>query len=113
MRSAWLLCEGNVLASLEVAENVSDRSRGLIGRRAYEGAILLPHTRSVHSFGMRFPLDVAFLDREMVVLGTTRLAPMRAAIPRRHARSVLEAQAGAFERWGLAVGHRLEIRETG
>jgi uncharacterized protein len=112
MRPAWLLCEGTVLASAEVSEGLWDRSRGLLGRPSYDGAMLLPHTRSVHSVGMRFPMDVAFLDQELVVLGTTRLAPWRLALPRRRGRSVLEATAGSFERWGLRAGDRLEIRET-
>ena len=113
MRAAWLLCEGGVLASLEVAESLYERSRGLLGRTGYEGAMLFPHTRSVHTLGMRFALDVAFLDRDLVVLDVVCLPPMRAALPRRRARYVLEAPAGSFERWALAVGQRLEIREPG
>jgi len=75
VREAWLLRDGDVLASAEVAQSLVDKTRGLIGRPRYEGAMLFPRTRSVHSLGMRFPLDVAFLDREMVVVATTRLRP--------------------------------------
>jgi uncharacterized membrane protein (UPF0127 family) len=46
----------------------------------------------------------------MVVVGVTRLRPWRMSFPRRGGRSVIEAQAGAFERWGLRVGDRLELR---
>lgn len=113
MKSAWLLCDGRVLASAEVADNVVARVRGLLGRRSYEGAMVFPHTRSVHTLGMRFALDVAFLDRDLVVLATVRVRPWSMALPRRRARLVLEAPAGAFERWGLAAGDRLELKETG
>ena len=102
-----------VLAAAEVAESFFDRSKGLLGRSGYEGAMLLPHTRSVHTVGMRFAIDVAFLDRDLVVVGTVRLAPWRMSRPRRRGRNVLEAQAGSFERWGLQVGDRLEMRDTG
>jgi uncharacterized protein len=112
VRTAWLLCEGKVLASLDVADGVIERTRGLLGRSAYEGAMLFPRTRSVHTVGMRFPLDVAFLDRDLVVLDTVRLAPLRASLPRHRACSVLEAQAGAFERWGVEIGGHLEVREA-
>jgi uncharacterized membrane protein (UPF0127 family) len=112
MRTAWLLRDGTVLAAAEVAESFADRSRGLLGRSGYDGAMLLPHTRSVHTAGMRFAIDTAFLDRDLVVLSTVCLAPWRLALPRRRARSMLEASAGAFERWGLRVGDQLEIRET-
>jgi uncharacterized membrane protein (UPF0127 family) len=45
----------------------------------------------------------------MVVVGTTTMAPWRIGLPRRRARSLIEAEAGAFERWGLRVGDHLEI----
>jgi uncharacterized membrane protein (UPF0127 family) len=107
---SWLLRDGDVLATAEVASSLAQRSKGLLGRRSYEGAMILPHTRAVHTLGMRFGIDVAFCDKEMVVLDVTTLVPWRMSLPRRRGRSVIEAQAGAFERWGLRVGDRLELR---
>jgi uncharacterized membrane protein (UPF0127 family) len=72
----------------------------------------LPNTRSVHTAFMKFPIDVAFLDRELVVVATVGLARWRVARPRRGATSVMEAHRGSFERWGLQVGDQLEIREV-
>jgi uncharacterized membrane protein (UPF0127 family) len=112
VKTAWLLCEGAVLAGAEVADTLADRTRGLMGRPGYEGAMLLLHTRSIHTFGVRFPLDVGFLDADLVVLDTVRVDRWRVALPRRRARSVLEAEAGSFERWGLRIGDHLELRET-
>jgi uncharacterized protein len=107
---AWLLRDGDVLASLELADSTFARVRGLLGRDGIDGAILLTRTRSVHSIGMRFPIDVAFCDKELVVLDTTTLARHRMAMPRLRARCVLEARAGAFEQWKLLPGDRLEIK---
>jgi uncharacterized membrane protein (UPF0127 family) len=107
---AWLLRDGDVLAAVEVAAGLAERSKGLLGQASYEGAMVLPRTRSVHTFGMRFAVDVAFCDKEMVVVGVARLQPWRISAPRRGGRSVIEAQAGAFERWGLRVGDKLELR---
>jgi uncharacterized membrane protein (UPF0127 family) len=107
---SWLLCDGNVLAAAEVADGLGARSKGLLGRTGYDGAMVLPRTRSVHTIGMRFALDVAFCDRDLVVLDVARMPPYRLALPRRGGRTVVEAQAGAFERWGLRVGDRLELR---
>lgn len=112
MRSVWLLRGGDVLASAEVAESWSDRSRGLLGRESFDGALLLLRTRAVHSAGMRFALDVAFLDAELVVASVTRLRPWSMALPRRGCAHVLEARAGAFERWRLVPGDKIELRET-
>jgi uncharacterized membrane protein (UPF0127 family) len=106
----WLLRQGDVLATAEVAETFGQRSRGLLGKTSFEGAMVLPRTRSVHTFGMRFPVDVAVCDKDMVVVGVTTLRPWRMSLPRRGGRSMIEAQAGAFERWGLRVGDHLELR---
>ena len=106
----WLLRDGDVLATAEVAEGLAVRAKGLLGRTGYDGAMVLRRTRSVHTVGMRFPIDVAFCDRDLVVRDVARVPPMRLAMPRRHCRTVIEAEAGAFERWGLRVGDRLELR---
>ena len=112
MRQVWLLRDGDVLASTEVAECLGDRARGLYGQSAQAGALLLLRTRSVHTAGAPFPVDAAFLDGALTVLATVRLSPWRVALPRRGARNVLASPAGSFERWGLNLGDRLEIRET-
>ena len=106
----WLLRRDDVLAAAEVAETLGDRTRGLLGRTSFEGAMVFPRTRSVHTFGMKFAIDVAFCDHEMVVLDVVTLAPWRMSLPRRRCRSVIEARAGAFDRWGLRVGDQLELR---
>ncbi len=106
----WLLRDGSVLASAEVATTLAARTRGLLGRDGIEGALILERTRSVHSVGMRIALDVAFLSRDLEVLDIVRLAPWRVTRPRMRCRMVLEAQSGAFERWALRCGDRLELR---
>ena len=106
----WLLREGEVLAVLEVAEGMAARGRGLLGRDGIEGALLIRRTRSVHTLGMRFPIDVAFCDRDLTVLDTVRMDPHRVGRPRIRASCVVEAEAGAFDRWSLRPGDRLEIK---
>jgi uncharacterized membrane protein (UPF0127 family) len=107
----WLLRDGEVLASLEVADSARTRARGLMGRPSFDGAILLRPAMQVHTLGMRFVIDVAYCDRDLrvvdVVLG---MKPSRFGRPRFGARSVIEAAAGSFERWGLQVGDELEMR---
>ena len=107
---AWLLREGEVLATLEVAGSLRDRVKGLMGRDHYEGALLLRPAHSVHTVGMRFPIDVAFVDGEGRVVATVTMARHRPGRPRFAARLVVEAEAGAFERWGLRVGDVIEVK---
>jgi uncharacterized membrane protein (UPF0127 family) len=108
---AWLLRDGVVLASLEVARSRRDRRRGLLGRERADGALLLEPASAVHTIGMRFPIDVEFIDRDCVVLRTVRMRPHRIGLPTPRAHRVLEAEAGSFARWDLKPGDQLEVRE--
>jgi uncharacterized membrane protein (UPF0127 family) len=107
----WLLRDGEVLASLEVADQRTSRRKGLLGRDSIEGALLLTPARSVHTLGMRFPIDVAWLDADLTVLRVARLPRNRLSRPVLRARGVLEAEAGSFARWGVQVGDQLERKE--
>ncbi|MGH9224387.1 MAG: DUF192 domain-containing protein [Acidimicrobiales bacterium] len=107
----WLLRDDKVLAALEVATARKDRMRGLLGRDGIDGALLLQPGKSVHSFGMRFPIDVAFCDRGMVVLRTVSLPPNRLTRVSIRCQCIIEAERGAFERWKLQAGDHLEVRE--
>ena len=106
----WILRDGDVLAAAEVMDTWSGRAKGLLGRDGYDGAMVLPGVRSVHTVGMRFAIDVAFCDRDLLVLDVARVPPLRMTLPRRRGRTVIEAEAGAFARWGLRPGDRLELR---
>ena|SRR5688572_27785226 len=107
----WLLRAGDVLASLEVADDRRSRRKGLLGRDGIDGALLLLPARSVHSVGMRFPIDVAWLDGDLTVVRTARLARNRMTRPVLRAHAVLEAEAGTFARWDLQVGDALERKD--
>ncbi len=93
-----------------VADRPLARMKGLLGRRTLpsdEGILLRP-CASVHTFFMRFSIDVVFLDAEQTVVKITpSLAPWRTA-GCRGAKAVLELAAGECERRGLEVGDRLE-----
>jgi uncharacterized membrane protein (UPF0127 family) len=110
--TGWLLREGEVLAALEVASTFRERNRGLLGRTGIEGAMLLRPARSVHSIGMEFTIDVAFCDREMVVVRTLCLRPDRFTRPSLRSGCVIEAESGSFDRWRLRPGDQLEVREV-
>jgi uncharacterized membrane protein (UPF0127 family) len=60
---------------------------------------------------MRFPLDVAFLDDDGTVVKTMHMHRRRIGVPVWRARTVIEAEGGAFARWGVRVGDVIEVRE--
>jgi uncharacterized membrane protein (UPF0127 family) len=107
--SGWLSRDGERLAPLEVASTFADRSRGLLGRDGLDGALLLRPASSVHTLRMRFAIDVAFCDRDLVVLDLVTMRRNRVGRPRVQSRAVLEAEAGRFDQWGLRRGDRLQI----
>jgi uncharacterized membrane protein (UPF0127 family) len=98
-----------VRVPLEVAASYRARTRGLLGRDSLDGALLLSPANSVHTFRMRMPIDVAYLDRRLRVIAVRTMPPGRLGLPRLRARHVLEAEAGAMEGWGLRVGARVEV----
>ena len=106
----WLVCDGHVLASATRADTARERGRGLLGRDGIDGAIVLTQTRWVHSIGMRLDIDVAYLGDDGRVVKTAHLRRNRLPAPVRHATTVVEAEAGSFERWGLRTGDVIEVR---
>ncbi len=110
-----MACEWhNLSRGVRLARRVAEargalaRMRGLLGRRelaAGEGLWLRP-CRQVHTFFLRFAIDVVFLDRELMVVGICRgLKPWRLSPFFLRARSALELSAGAAR--GLRPGDRL------
>lgn len=91
-----------------------ERMRGLLGRpplQAGEG-MLIDHCRLVHTIGMSYPLDLAFLDRDGQVRKTVPcLAPARIA-GSLDAVMTLELAAGGLAISGLQLGDRLVWREA-
>lgn len=96
-----------------VADRPLSRMKGLLGRSelpADEGILIRP-CGSVHTFFMRFAIDVVFLDRDWKVLKVTTVKPWRTAVAR-GARAVVELAAGEADRRGLRPGTRLQLEES-
>ncbi len=104
---------GGVRVPLEIAGSYRARTRGLLGRDSLDGAMLLSPANSVHTFRMRMPIDVAYLDRRLVVIAVRTMRPGRLGLPRMRSRHVLEAEAGAMAGWGVRVGVRVGVEAAG
>lgn len=101
--------DGDVSVPVEIAASYRARTRGLLGRDGIEGAVLLTPASSIHTFRMRFTIDVAYLDRHLTVRAVRTMRPNRLGRPRLRARHVLEAEAGAMAGWGFRPGTRLTV----
>jgi uncharacterized protein len=94
-----------------VADSPWPRMRGLLGRRGLERGegLLLRPTGSVHTFFMRFPIDVVFLSRDGEVLKVAQGLPAWRTAAARRAKAVLELAADEAERREIRVGTRLDL----
>jgi uncharacterized membrane protein (UPF0127 family) len=92
-----------------LAQRFWARLVGLLGRRAMapDEALLLAPCNNIHTFFMRFAIDVVFIDKHGAVLAIVpALAPWRIAAARR-AHACLELAAGGARRFGLEVGQSM------
>jgi uncharacterized protein len=103
--------EGKVVCErCTIAHRMWPRMRGLLGKRGLdsgEGLLIRP-APSIHTFFMRFPIDVVFLSRQGEVLKVAERVPPWRARSCRHSYAVLELAAGEAGRRGIAVGDRLD-----
>lgn len=108
------ISKGVALASrVEWAGTSASRRHGLLGREHIdrdEGAYIVP-TQWIHMFGMRFPIDVAFLDSKGRVLHMCHaLEPNRLSPIVWRAEGALELAAGTLMATGTEVGDIIELR---
>ncbi len=104
---------GTVLGSrVRTATSFLRRLKGLLGTRDLrkdEGLWIVPCS-SIHSFGMRYPIDVCFLDRDGNVVGVfPDLSPNRMIRPVSRAAGALELPPGTLAETGTVQGDRVEL----
>jgi uncharacterized protein len=102
---------------LAVADTHWSRFCGLMGKPPREfgdgHALWITPCRGVHTWGMRFPIDVAYLDPNNVIVHLeTGLRPWRFAPIRLKATSVLELPEHTLKATGTTIGDELEIHST-
>ena len=99
---------------VEIADTSETRKRGLLGRTGLEpgtGLWLVP-CEWVHMFGMKFPIDVAFLARDGKVLHVHHaLKPGTISKLIWRADGALELPAGTLAGSGTVIGDRVELED--
>lgn len=115
LAKAYNETRGRPLATvLEVADDSYTRRKGLLGRDglAPDSGLWIFPCESVHTFAMRFNIDLVYLDRNYVV------RKVRSNVPRGRisicltAHSVIELPAGTVAATGTAAGDRISIQRT-
>jgi uncharacterized membrane protein (UPF0127 family) len=98
-----------------LADRPWTRMRGLLGRKelAADEGILLSPASSIHTWFMRFPIDVVFLGSDLTVLGVREAVRPWRMKGWRGARFVLELPGGACARHAIRPGDRLALADSG
>jgi uncharacterized membrane protein (UPF0127 family) len=100
--------------SAEVAASSTTRRRGLLGRQSLDagGGLWITPCESIHTCGMKFPIDLIYLDRGKRVRKTrASVVPWRLSMCLL-AHSVLELPAGTIDRTQTRPGDQLELIHT-
>lgn len=98
--------------SIAVAWSFWSRVRGLLGSPcpAAGHGLLIPSCRKVHTLGMRYPIDVIFLDAQMRVVSVhANVPPGRLRVADRRASHTLEVRSGGATECGLLPGRALRV----
>lgn len=103
---------GAVLATrIEVAGDSASRKKGLLGRDGLEpgGALVIAPSQGIHTFGMRFDLDIVGVARDGTVVKIRSRVPPRRIVIALRAFAIIELPAGSAEGVHLAIGDRLRV----
>ncbi|MFY9115304.1 MAG: DUF192 domain-containing protein [Dethiobacteria bacterium] len=114
MPSLYLERDGIRLANVIPARTFFQRLRGLMFTKELPAGKVLMITpcRSVHTFFMRYPIDILFLDRNLrVVEACPVLKPNRLSPIVKEAHHVLELPAGTIDRLKIRPGDQLKITD--
>ncbi|MDP9651207.1 DUF192 domain-containing protein [Paraburkholderia caledonica] len=115
MKLASLKVHGNDAGiKVSVTQTMRERMRGLLGRESLPPceALLLKRCGSVHTFGMRFHIDVLFLDRRKRVVAIHHGVGKRRVLLNLRAAHTLEMVAGTAGKHGFAVGDHFVFEAT-
>ena len=102
-----------VLASrVHAAVDSATRRRGLLGRTGLDDeALIIAPCNAVHTFFMRFPIDIVYTDRHGVVERCVASVPPWRLSASLRGFATIELPAGTIARTGTRKGQRVEIRE--
>jgi len=92
-----------------IADTICTRFLGYMFRKApHHPAILIKPCNSIHTFFMKFDIDVLFLNKDMeVIKRIDGLSRRKIIMPVKGAAAVMEALAGTFQ--NIKLGEKFEL----
>jgi uncharacterized membrane protein (UPF0127 family) len=114
MKAQPMIKDGRTLIpTCRVATDFFSRFMGLMGRSSIgaDEALVFPRCNSIHTFFMRFPIDVVMVDAQGKVVDViAHLGPWRMLLPRWNAKHVIELRADRSRELGIVPGTQLEFQ---
>lgn len=101
-----------ILPHLEVADTLWARTKGLLGRSHLpaDQGLWIKECNNIHTFFMRFPIDLIFVNRKMEVTRTVpRVKPGRLVFSMLRSVHVIELSEGFLEKNPVKVGEKLHV----
>ena len=112
MGSIKNLTNNQILAEqVLIADRFMSRLKGLLGREDLPSstAMWIHRCNSIHTFFMKFPIDVVYVDRDLKVVAVKKsIPPFRLSGPYLKARSVFEFSGGVTEN-KIQIGDQLHV----
>lgn len=96
---------------LEICKKDRERIKGLMGKRRFSNkALLIERCNQIHTWFMRFPIDILFINEtNHVIAKKERFHPWKVSEKVEHAIAVIEAEGGFFADTKVEVGDMIEI----
>jgi uncharacterized protein len=109
MNTTTIKCKSHTITDVLLAESFIARLAGYMFRKKpHHRAIMFNPCNSIHTFFMRFDIDVLFLNTNMeIVKKVERLKPGKSVMPVKGAKYVIESEPGAFKYF--EVGDRINM----
>ena len=97
---------------VKIAKGFFERMIGLLGKKSMskDEVLVIENCKSVHTFFMRFPIDIVFIDRDSKVVNIFQnVKPFRLIFGRDGAYSVLESGVGYVDANEVSIGQKIEL----
>jgi len=105
-----------VIATLKFANSYFSRLKGLMFKKKLDYVLVLKPSKSnfklfssIHTFFMRFTIDVVFLDKNKKVVEIAQISPWKFYIPKKSVKYILEMKKGLIKKYQIAIGDKLNF----
>ena len=107
--------DGQCISSLmTIPESFYQRAKGLLGKKYIDKreSMLFYNCSSIHMFGMKFPIDIAYLDNDMRILKLVKNVKPWKLSSCKGANHTIEFSLGIIKEYQLQIGEQLIIKNN-